>query len=209
MGTETHTRPYRKRRRAEQEERTRELITEAAVELHGTVGPARTTVSGIARKAGVQRATVYRHFPSEEAIFQACTAQYWARHPRPDPAGWAAVPDPGARLQRALTEMYRFYGEVEEMLEKTTRDAPLVESMRGAVNAFAGYLESATQVLRRGRPERGASRKRVAAAIGHALAFPTWQSLIRRQGLDQDDAVAVMAAMVESAGTAKPARDFR
>ena len=204
MSTEMQeTRPYRKRLRAEQEEDTRRRITEAAVELHGSVGPARTTVSGIAEKAGVQRATVYRHFPTEEAIFEACSAHYWAQHPAPDVAGWAAVSDPGARLRQGLAEIYRFYGETEAMLEKTSRDAPLVESMSAPVSAFAAYLESAAQALLRGRPERGGARRRVRAAAGHALAFPTWQSLIRRQGLDEGEAVAVMAAMVEAAGAAR------
>ena len=103
--TKTRVRRYRKRRRAEQEQRTRERITEATVRLHGSIGPAQTTVSGVAREAGVQRATVYRHFPDEEALFAACTAHYWARNPRPDPAGWSEIADPGVRLRRALGEM--------------------------------------------------------------------------------------------------------
>jgi AcrR family transcriptional regulator len=200
----TKARPYRKRRRAEQEAETRRRITEAAVELHGTVGPARTTVSGIARKAGVQRATVYRHFPTEQAVFEACTAHYWSQHPRPDPSAWESSQDPGARLRRGLADMYGFYEQTERMLEKTGRDAGLVESMAPYTQAFLAYLDTAIQALMRGRPERGAGRRRVTAAIGHALAFPTWQSLVRAQGLDEDEAVAVMAAMVESAGGARP-----
>src|SRR5687768_15124508 len=112
-------RPYRKRRRAEQEKRTRERITEAAVELHGTVGPARTTVSGVAEKAGVQRATVYRHFPTEAEMFAACSAHYWQRNPLPDQGEWAKVADPRARLRVALSEMYGLYERTEPMLERT------------------------------------------------------------------------------------------
>jgi AcrR family transcriptional regulator len=205
MATEMRkTRPYRKRRRAEQEQRTRERITEAAVELHGSVGPARTTMSGIAERAGVQRATLYRHFPTEEAIFHACSSHFWQQHPPPDPAEWAAIGDPGERLRQALTDMYRLYGETEWMLEKTSRDAPQVPSMAAPVEAFRAYLQAATQVLVRGRPVRGAARRRVAAAIGHALSFPTWQSLTRVQGLEQSEAVALMEAMVVAAGAAKP-----
>src|SRR5919106_1794877 len=95
-------RRYRKRRRAEQEAETRRRITEAAVRLHGTIGPAKTTVSGIAREAGVQRATVYRHFPSEDAIYAACTSHYNALHPPPDLGRWAAVADQEERLRIAL-----------------------------------------------------------------------------------------------------------
>jgi AcrR family transcriptional regulator len=207
MATEIRTtRRYRKRRRAEQEEQTRQRITEAAVELHGTVGPARTTMSGIAERAGVQRATLYRHFPTEEAIFEACSGHFWSRHPLPDQTAWAAISDPQERLEVAITEMYRLYGETEWMLEKTSRDAPVVPSMAAPVQAFRAYLQSAAKVLLRGRPERGASRRRIAAAIGHALAFPTWQSLIRLEGLEQSEAVAMMAAMVEAAGAGRGLR---
>src|SRR5919198_6303081 len=88
------TRRYRKRLRAEQEQQTRQAITEAAVKLHGTVGPARTTVSAIAEEAGVQRATVYRHFPDEPSLFRACSGHYMAMHPPPDPSHWLEIADP-------------------------------------------------------------------------------------------------------------------
>src|SRR5688572_31793222 len=99
-------RTYRKRARAEQEEATRKRITEAAVRLHGSVGPARTTVSGVAREAGVQRATVYRHFPDEEALFAACSAHYWSQHALPDIESWKSIRDPKERLLKALADFY-------------------------------------------------------------------------------------------------------
>jgi AcrR family transcriptional regulator len=92
-------RPYRKRRRAQLEAETRLRITEAAVDLHGSVGPARTTISAVADRAGVQRATVYRHFPDEKALFEACSSHWRAQHPRPDPALWAKIEDPEQRLR--------------------------------------------------------------------------------------------------------------
>src|SRR3954466_4087468 len=113
-------RRYRKRRRAENEAEPRRRITEAAVKLHGTVGPAKTTVSGIAREAGVQRATVYRHFPDEEAIFQACTSHFRALHPPPDLLQWAAIGDPHERLRVALQEIYVYYAETRQMFESTS-----------------------------------------------------------------------------------------
>lgn len=200
----SETRRYRKRRRAEQEQRTRERITEAAVKLHGTVGPARTTVSAVAKEAGVQRATVYRHFPDEASLFAACSAHYWARNPMPDPAAWSAIADPEVRLRHALAEIYAFFRRSEGMLETTRRDAPLVEAMAGPVAAFRRYLDAIVAVLVAGRRERGRARRRVEAAIGHAISFPTWQSLVRQQGLEAADAVAVMVALVESAGAARP-----
>ena len=199
-------RTYRKRRRAEQERRTRERITEAAMRLHGTLGPARTTISGVAKEAGVQRATVYRHFPDEVTLFAACSAHYWATNPMPDPGAWSSISDPEARLRHALGEMYAFYRRTEGMLEKTSRDAPVVEAMATPVAQFRGYLDAVAAAIIAGRPERGKARRRVQAAVGHAVSFPTWQSLVRQQGLEDAEAVAVMAALVESAGGARPAK---
>jgi AcrR family transcriptional regulator len=196
-------RRYRKRRRAELERHTRERITEAAVRLHGSIGPARTTVSAVAREAGVQRGTVYRHFPTEESLFAACSAHYFASQPRPQPESWASIGDPGSRLRHALGDLYRWYRSTEQMLERTRRDAPLVEAMAGPVEAFLAYLGAVAEAILRGRRERGPARRRVAAAVGHAVAFSTWQSLTRDQGLEDDEAVALMAAMVEAAGRAR------
>jgi AcrR family transcriptional regulator len=123
-------RVYRKRKRAEQELATRERITEAAVALHQTLGPARTTVKAIADLAGVQRATVYRHFPDEETLCGACTAHYSARHPAPDARAWAAIRAPDARLRRALTELYAWYGKTEAMLSKVVRDLDALPAVK-------------------------------------------------------------------------------
>jgi AcrR family transcriptional regulator len=195
-------RTYRKRRRAENEQRTRERITRAAVKLHGSVGPARTTVSGVAKAAGVQRATVYRHFPDEEALFAACSAHWSAANPPPDIETWTAIADPGERLRHGLGEMYAYYGRTASMFEKTMRDSHLVPAMDGPREAMQAYLGLAADALIAGRPERGNARKRVRAAAGHALQFPTWQSLVQAEGLASDEAVGVMSALVESAGAA-------
>ena len=202
MASETDKRRrYRKRRRAEYEAETRRRITEAAVKLHGSVGPAKTTVSGIAREAGVQRATVYRHFPDEDAIYAACTSHYNALHPPPDLGRWAAVADPGERLRVALGEVYAFYAETQQMLESTIRDVERVPAVAKAAAAMNAYLEQARSVLLQGRRERGRARERVAAAIGHALSFPTWRSLVREQGLGDEEAVGLMVSLIASAGT--------
>lgn len=196
----TRKRRYRKRRRAELEEETRRRITEAAVDLHGSVGPAQTTISAVAERAGVQRATVYRHFPDEEALFGACSAHWFARHPTPDPSAWAAVPEPSDRLRAGLAELYAWYADGAGMLERTIRDASLVPAMRGPVEARLAWLDHAAATIAGGRPERGARRRRVEAAIGHALSFATWRSLVREQGLDDAEAVELMADFVDRAG---------
>jgi len=196
-------RKYTMRRRAEKEQQTRQRITEAAVKLHGTIGPARTTISAVASEAGVQRATVYRHFPDEATLFAACSGHWAATHPPPDPTPWRTIRDPAARLKRGLFELYAFYRETEAMLENVTRDRPLVPAMEKPAAIMRAYFEAVAEALVAGRPERGDARRRARAAVGHAVSFPTWQSLVREHGLDDAEAVAMMAAMVEAAGRAR------
>ena len=194
QSTTATRRAYRKRRRAQLENETRLRITEATVGLHGSVGPARTTIRAVADRDGVQRATVYRHFPDEQALFDACSSHWMAQHPLPDPAAWAAIDDPAERLRTALQQLYRWYEHGEYMLEKTTRDVALVPALRPSMEAFAGWVDQAADAIVRRRPERGA-RRRVRAAVGHALAFETWRSLVREQRLSQTEAIKLMEAL--------------
>jgi AcrR family transcriptional regulator len=196
------TRRYRKRRRAELEAETHQRITEAAMKLHGSIGPARTTVSGVAREAGVQRATVYRHFPTEEHLFAACSAHWYGLNPPPDPARWHAIKDPADRLRQALGELYAWYAWAEPMLVNTIRDGALVPAMSAARESMARQFEAFGVALLRGRRERGRRRARVAAAIGLALAFETWRSLVSERGLDDAEAIELMAGAVAAAGSA-------
>jgi AcrR family transcriptional regulator len=190
----TSPRPYTKTRRAELEQQTRERITEAAVELHGSLGPARTTVSAIAQRADVQRATVYRHFPDEDSLFAACSAHWRAQNEPPDLAAWAAIRDPAARLAVALAELYAWYARTERMLGLLIRDLPVVPAVQSQFR-LPGYLDAAADVLLAGRPERGAARRRARAALGHAVAFETWLSLVRQQGLTSAEAIRLMERM--------------
>ena len=192
-------RAYRKRRRAQLEAETRLRITEATVDLHGSLGPVKTTISAVAERAGVQRATVYRHFPDEEALFDACSSHWMAQHPLPDPASWAKVDNPDERLRVALGELYEWYERGEYMLERTTRDVALVPALRPSIEAFQGWLEAAADAILRGRPERGARRRRVRAAVCHALAFETWRSLAIHQGLPRAETIELMEALATAA----------
>jgi AcrR family transcriptional regulator len=187
-------RPYRKKRRAELEEETRLRITESAVELHGTLGPARTSMKAVADHAGVTRSTLYRHFPDEDALFDACSAHWRAANPRPDPAAWAPIEDPQERLRVALTELYAYFRRTEPMIANLLRDMEL-PTVASRMAGFGQYLAEARGVLLRGRPRRAAVR----AATGHALAFTTWRSLTREQGLDDAQAVALMLRLVAAA----------
>lgn len=192
-------RPYRMKRRAELEAQTRLRITESAVKLHGTLGPSRTSISKIAEDAGVRRSTVYRHFPDEAALFAACSSHWSAANPPPDPGGWQAHRDPDERLRVALDEMYAYYRRVESMLANLMRDEETVEAVRATFGGFREYLAAAREVLLAGRGAGAAAHDRVAAAIGHALAFPTWRSLTREQGLDDAQAADLMRRMVAAA----------
>ena len=114
----TQKRKYELKARAESQRRTRERIVEATMELHGEVGPAKTTIAEIARRAGVQRLTVYTHFPDETQLFNACSAHWRALHPLPDLAGAMALEDPRERIRAALEALYGWYRSTEPMTEK-------------------------------------------------------------------------------------------
>ncbi len=192
-------RPYEKKRRAELEAETRRRITESAMELHGSVGPARTSISAVAERAGVRRSTVYRHFPDEEALFDACSSHWAATNPLPDLGSWEAIEDPDERLRTALGELYAFYGRTEQMMENLLRDEDRVAVVKRLFSAYHQYLAAAREILVRGRPERGRRRDETRAAIGHALAFASWRSLAREQGLDDTRAARLMGELVSAA----------
>jgi AcrR family transcriptional regulator len=192
-------RPYRMKARAEQQDDTRRRITESAVALHGSVGPANTSMSAVAEHAGVRRSTLYRHFADEAALFVACSSHWAAQHPMPDPAAWAAIDDPAERLRRALTELYAYYAGGEDMLANLFRDYDLVDVVREHFSPFLTYLSGARDMLLAGR---GRPTRLTRAAIGHATSFATWRSLSREQGLPQREAVALMCELVANSATA-------
>jgi AcrR family transcriptional regulator len=181
-------RRYQQRKRADDVAATRQRITEAAVALHGSVGPSRTTVSAVAERAGVQRHTVYRHFPTEADLFEACSAHFWELDPTPDPASWVS-------LEQALDELYAYYERHEAMYSNLYRDEPLMATVREAFTGFRAYLDEAARALGRGRPRR----KAVSAALRHAVDFGTWRSLTRDGGLSRPQAVKLMVALVDGA----------
>src|SRR6185312_3434330 len=192
-------RPYRMKRRAELEAATRLRITESAMALHESIGPAQTSITAIAEKAGVRRSTVYRHFPDEETLFAACSSHWRAANPPPDPRSWSSIEDPAERTRTALRELYAFYDNTQAMYVSLLRDEPRVPAIQRRLGDFYGYLRTIQDGLAAGRGLRGRRAQVLRAAIGHALAFPTWRSLTRDQGLGNDDAVQLMCRLVEDA----------
>ena len=202
MATETAspTRRYQKRARAAQEQATRQRIIDAAIALHGTVGPARTTISAIAEDAGVRRATVYRHFPDERALFMGCSGTWAERNPVPDPATWASISDPAARLAAALEATYAWYERVEPMLTAVLRDIDAVPMVAELQAGRFAYLAAVEDGLVPGWGARGAAAKRLRATIALALDFLSWRTLHER-GLSRTDAIAVMSSAVRAAAS--------
>jgi AcrR family transcriptional regulator len=178
-------------------DRTRQRITEAAIELHGTIGPAGTTLSAVAERAGVTRATLYRHFENEDTLFTACSAEWLAANPRPGLARWAAIEDPAERLATALDELYAWYRSTEAMRSNLLRDIDALPARIAAgIRAFPASMRDVLDV---GWPATGGSGALRRAALGHAVAFDTWRSLIH-EGLDDDQAAAMMVGFVTNAG---------
>lgn len=190
------TRPYRLQQRAERQEETRRRIVEAAVDLHGTVGPAQTTVTDIAARAGVGRQTVYRHFPDELALVRACSGLYWGRHPLPDPDLWREVRAPDERCRVALTESYAHHRRTEAMMSRAFADVADHPVMR----AYHAHWRRAADVIASAWRVRGRRRSLLRAAVGHAIVFPTWRSLVREQGLTDAQAVEVMLRLTREGG---------
>jgi len=186
------TRTYTLKKRAEQQAETRQRIVEAAVELHGTVGPARTTLSMIAERAGVQRHTLYAHFPDERSIFLACSGHVYERDPLPDVGPWRAITDPRERLRAGLTAIYGWYERHADLLACVLRDAEH-HALVQEVNALrvAPVRAAWNEVLGAGLT----AKQR--ALMYLALSFYTWRTLTREGGLKQPEVVdAVVEAIV-------------
>jgi AcrR family transcriptional regulator len=194
---EAKQRKYELKERAQKQAETRQRIVEATAALHAEVGPARTTVAEIARRAGVTRLTVYTHFPEEEELFGACSAHFVSQHPPPDVTRWAEIEDPAKRLRRALADLHEWYRRGQSTMSNVQRDA--------------GGMPALAQVVRRGRAPfdaavidllsagRGRRTRRLEAAISLATSFPAWERLAIVEELPPREVVEVLAGMVEAA----------
>ena len=189
---------YNLKARAERYQQTRQRIVEATVELHRTFGPVRTTITDIAKKAGVERQTVYNHFPDELSLFKACSAHNRAINPPPGPEPWKLIPDPEERLRRALAEVYGYYRRIEQMLANVTRDAQANPNTRKALEPRVKYQERMRDALAAGW-EQGDKQRRerlLHGALWMALEFQMWHTLARQQGFDDDESIELMMSMV-------------
>jgi AcrR family transcriptional regulator len=185
------TRRYELKRRAEQQRQTRARIIEATIELHQTIGPAATTFTNIAERAGVGRVTVYRHFPDEPTLSRACSGLYFERNPPPDPSAWTHIADPTERLRTALGEAYAYHRATEAMMTRVladARDHPVLEPYHARWQRAAELLAGAWRA-------RGRRRALLEAGIALALSFDTWRTLVRERRLTHEQAVDVAARL--------------
>jgi AcrR family transcriptional regulator len=187
-------RTYTLKRRAEQQAETRQRIAEAALELHSTIGPARTTISMVAERAGVQRHTFYAHFPDEQSLFQACSGLSAERDPLPDAAPWRAIADPGERLRIGLRTLYDWYERNAVLMGNVLRDAEVHAQTRAINEQWAGPAMAAyAEVLGAGL------NARQRALLPLALSFFTWRTMVRESGQTQSAAVAAMVQAIDCA----------
>jgi AcrR family transcriptional regulator len=191
-------RPYTLRARADKQAETHRILAEAAYALHTTVGPPKATISAIAEKAGVQRLTVYRHFPDQEAIFAACTAHSFAKDPPPNPETWRGVADPAERLRTALGELYGYYGRNERLLLNLYHDAEL-PVVAAALARRTELLARGAAILREGWTPKGRNEARLLpAALSHSLDFAAWRTLSVDSKVEDTDIIELMLRLVES-----------
>jgi AcrR family transcriptional regulator len=182
------TRAYELKSRAVRQDETRQRIVDATIELHQTIGPARTTISEIADRAQVGRVTVYRHFPDEATLSRACSGQYLERHPLPDPEPWRAIADPVERLETGLRESYAYHRLTEAMFTHVLADA----RDHPVMAPYHGYWSHAADILATPWPARGKRRALLRAGIALALSFDTWRTLTKEQLLSDPQAVSLM-----------------
>lgn len=192
--------------RAERQAQTRLRIVEAAVELHTTIGPVRTTISAIADRAGVQRQTVYAHFPNERLLFESCTAHGRKLFPPPNVLAWKEISDPNQRVLVALGELYPYFRRTAGGWAAILRDAevePLV--LEFAEKGRLAYLQTARDVLADGWKVRGTRLQLLRATLALVVDFRTWETLAAKQGLDDQQAAKLMSDIVACAGSPTPA----
>jgi AcrR family transcriptional regulator len=201
------TRAYRMGRRLETVEETRERIAKATYELHATIGPAKTTISAVAERAGVQRHTVYNHFPDLTTLFRACTEHGIRVTRMPDPATWEPIADPFARLRTALTDLYGYYRVNARLMGNILRDMPMFADV-GGTEEYLDRVGRMFATLTEGWTVDDAVRPSLETAIGHAMAFETWRSLTE-PGLSDDQARDMMVGFVTGITVASEAVSVR
>jgi len=190
-------RKYQLKQRAAQQQETRERIVDAAMALHEELGPAATTISALAERAGVQRLTVYRHFGSDQEIFRACSSKWIGQHPPPD-LSTLAEEDPRERTRAMLLALYSYYHDTQGMWRSLYRDIGYVDALDEPMREFEDYLCAVADAVLAAWSTRA---KRLRATVTHAVRFSTWQSL-GEQGLDSKAAATLVCEWIQATAAA-------
>ena len=186
-------RKYTKTRRAEQQDETRDRIIEAIVALHEEFGPANTSIKAVAEKAGVQRLTVYRHFPDDASIFQACTSHWLKLNPPPDFVDWVNIENADEQTYTVLLAFYRYYRQTEKMWSGAYRDVEEIEALRNVMAGFETFLDQVRDNLLASWKVNGKRKKQLSITLRHSLRFTSWQSLKRENLNDKQITELVMS----------------
>jgi AcrR family transcriptional regulator len=194
----TGKRRYTLKERAKSQAETRQRIVEATMALHEEIGPRATTISAIAARAGVQRLTVYRHFPDENAVFQACTSHWLSLNSPPDPEAWEGAGDLAAQREAALAAFHAYYARTRAMWHAAHRDVADVPALQEPMAQFAAYVAGVADALGADLGPLGR------ASLHHGLAFPTWAAL-EAQGLEEVRKRDLVLAWIEGAARADAA----
>jgi AcrR family transcriptional regulator len=199
---------YELKKRAERQEQTRLRIARATLELHETVGPALTTRSAIAERAGVTRPTVYSHFPDDLSLGKACSSLDLSENPLPDPGRWEEISDPEERLRSALSDLYSYFGRREQLWANVLRDQELLysnddpEALEADAEIMGPILlhwEQMKETIAAGWGPSEGIPQLLLGAIGLALDFQTWRAMARTQDLSDEQAIELMVGMVRCA----------
>ena len=182
------------RARALRQSETRHRITQAAVELHEEHGPLHTSITAIAQRAGVERLTVYRHFPDEASLHQACQQHFFAAHPLPNLMLWREISTFTNRLEVGLADLYEYWGQTHEMFSSVLRDHEVDPERSGA--GVVTFMSHARDALLEGEDASDHRGQILRAAVGHAVHFYTWRSLVQDQEISTDDATKLMCEMI-------------
>jgi AcrR family transcriptional regulator len=201
-GMSNQRRKYELKVRAERQQETRRRIVAATVALHQELGPARTTVAEIARRARVQRVTVYNHFPEEGELFAACQGHFLARHPPPDFGSALALAEPRARVEAVLRALYDSYRARSPMTAKVLRDRDALPALDALMErTMDAQLADLAKALTSGFGAGGVRADRLRAVLALALDFWTWDRLTR-EGLDDAAGAELMVELVVAAASA-------
>lgn len=189
-------RKYKKTKRAEQQEQTRDRIVEAIVSLHEELGPAKTSIKAVAERAGVQRLTVYRYFPDDLSLFRACTSHWLSYNPPPDSAEWQDIADAEQKTATALLAFYRYYRATETMWTGAYRDLEDVAALREVLKGFEDYIDMIRDDLLAHWKLKGEAKQQLSITLRHCLRFSIWQSL-KSEKLNDEQIVGLVMTWIK------------